>query len=229
MEARRVLVVEDEPSMSKVITYALEEAGYEVAVAEDGATARTLLDEFLPDIVVLDVMLPGESGLDLCREVRSTSDVPIIMLSAKAEEVDRIVGLELGADDYMTKPFSPRELVSRVKARLRRAKAVAGSRDAAIVVGDIRIDTDCRVVYVGDDPVHLTNSEFEILALLARYPGKAYSRQAILAALWGGGFVGEERTVDVHIHNIREKVEPDPRKPEYLLTVRGHGYRLREA
>lgn len=227
MDPRRVLVVDDEESLLKIISYALEEAGFAVATATETETASKLLGEFDPDVVILDVMLPGRSGLEFCRELRANSTVPIIMLSARSEEVDRILGLELGADDYVTKPFSPRELVSRVRAQLRRLDAAA-SRTGALTVRDLKIDPESHTVHMKGETVHLTNSEFQILTLLARSPGKVFSRSAILNHLWNGGFVGDERTVDVHIHNLRDKIEPDPGKPEYLLTVRSLGYRLTE-
>jgi len=224
---RRVLVVDDEESILKVVEYALSEAGYEVHTARDSAGAEFMLQEIRPDVVILDVMLPGKSGLEIAKELRARSNVPIIMLSARGDEVDRILGLEFGADDYVTKPFSPRELVGRVKAILRRVEA--GQSDAnPIQIGEIRIDTLARRVSVSGEPVHLTTSEYGILTHLAEHPGKAYSRQEILQALWDESPVGDERSVDVHIHNIREKLERDPGNPEYVLTVRGFGYRLRE-
>jgi DNA-binding response OmpR family regulator len=199
-----------------------------VETAEDAESAEHVVAGFRPDLIVLDVMLPGASGLEFMRALRATSAVPVVMLSAKSEEIDKILGLELGADDYVTKPFSPRELVSRVRAHLRRAETPAtGSRGH--VVGELRVDPDSRQVFVSAQPVHLTATEFQILELLARSPGKVLSRIAILDTMWGGGFVGDERAVDVHVHNIREKIERDPSEPEYLLTVRGAGYRLREA
>jgi two-component system alkaline phosphatase synthesis response regulator PhoP len=228
LDPKKVLVVDDEESLLTIIRYALEEAGYKVATALDAQAASTQLKEFEPDLVVLDVMLPGQSGLELCREVRATSNVPIIMLSARSEEVDRILGLELGADDYVTKPFSPRELVSRVRAHLRRAEAHPARPGGSLQVKDLRIDPESHQVYMKDKSVHLTNSEFQILTLLAKSPGKVFSRTAILNHLWNGGFVGDERTVDVHVHNLRDKLEPNPQKPEYLLTVRSLGYRLCE-
>jgi DNA-binding response OmpR family regulator len=226
---QRILVVDDEESIRKVVEYALVQAGYEVDTAADGEEAERLLARTRPDLVVLDIMLPGKSGLDIARDVRTTSSVPIIMLSAKGDEVDRILGLEFGADDYVTKPFSPRELVSRVKAILRRAYAPAAEAHALISVGDLRIDDTSRQVTMDGQPVHLTSSEYGILMLLARHPGKAFSRQAILASLWDEAPVGDERAIDVHIHNMREKLEADPKNPAYILTVRGFGYRLREA
>ncbi len=222
---KKILVVDDEEPIRKIVEYALTEAGYEVHLAQDGEGAQFLIAEVKPDLVVLDVMLPGRSGLDIARDLRATSGVPIIMLSARGDEVDRILGLEFGADDYVTKPFSPRELVSRVKAILRR---VDGTPPERIIVGDLEIDTESRQVKVAGQTIPLTTSEFTILLHLARHPGKAFSRQAILAALWDESPVGDERAVDVHIHNIREKIEADQKNPAYLLTVRGYGYRLRE-
>jgi DNA-binding response OmpR family regulator len=227
-EPKRILVVDDEESMVQIIRYALEEAGYVVAAAGDAETAKPLVQSFEPDLVVLDVMLPGESGLEFCRELRSSSDIPVIMLSAKSEEIDKILGLELGADDYVTKPFSPRELVSRVKANLRRSESPGTARVRSVRIGDLELDIDAHEARVRGEQVHLTNSEFQIVELLARSPGKVFSRAAILDVLWNGGFVGDERSVDVHVHNIREKIEADPANPRYLITVRGIGYRLRE-
>jgi DNA-binding response OmpR family regulator len=229
MSAQRILVVDDEDSILKVVEYALSQAGYEVHTAGDAEGAEHALAQFQPDLVILDVMLPGRSGLDIARDLRVSSDVPIIMLSAKGDEVDRILGLEFGADDYVTKPFSPRELVSRVKAILRRVAATPAEPHARISVGDLTVDDTSRQVTMDGSAVHLTSSEYGILMLLARHPGKAFSRQAILAALWDESPVGDERAIDVHIHNMREKLEPDSRNPVYLLTVRGFGYRLREA
>ena len=228
MSAQRILVVDDEESILKVVEYALSQEGYEVHTAVDAEGGQFLIDEVKPDLVILDVMLPGKSGLDVAREVRETSDVPIIMLSARGDEVDRILGLEFGADDYVTKPFSPRELVSRVKAILRRVGTTNADERACIVVGDLELDTRSHQVKMAGQPVHLTSSEYGILLLFARHPGKAYSRQGILAALWDETPVGDERAIDVHIHNMREKIESDPKNPAYILTVRGFGYRLRE-
>lgn len=222
---KRILVVDDEESILKIVEYALTEAGYEVHVTQDGEWAEVMLRELRPDLVILDVMLPGKSGLDIAKDLRATSNVPIIMLSARGDEVDRILGLEFGADDYVTKPFSPRELVSRVKAILRRVEGAPAER---IRIGDLEIDTASLQVKMSGQPIHLTTSEYGILLHLASHPGKAFSRRAILSALWGETPVGDERAVDVHIHNIREKLEADQENPEYLLTVRGFGYRLRE-
>jgi DNA-binding response OmpR family regulator len=222
---KKILVVDDEESILKIVDYALTEAGYEVHLARDGGAAEFMPEQVRPDLVILDVMLPGKSGLDIARDLRATSTVPIVMLSARGDEVDRILGLEFGADDYVTKPFSPRELTSRVKAILRRVEGAPAER---IVVGELEIDTQSRQVKIGGQPVHLTTSEYGILLHLARHPGKAFSRQAILSALWDETPIGDERAVDVHVHNIREKIEADHKNPTYLLTVRGFGYRLRE-
>ncbi|HET6352343.1 MAG TPA: response regulator transcription factor [Coriobacteriia bacterium] len=225
---KRILVVDDEDSILKVVDYALSQAGYEVHTASTGDGAEFMIEQVKPDLLILDLMLPGKSGLDIARDLRAESNIPIIMLSARGDEVDRILGLEFGADDYVTKPFSPRELVSRVKAILRRVEG--GSSDKAMVsVGELEIDTLARQVKLQGQPIHLTSSEYGILLHLAKHPGTAYSRQAILSALWDESPVGDERAVDVHIHNIREKLEADPKNPEYLLTVRGYGYRLRES
>jgi len=224
---KKILVVDDEESILKVVEYALTEAGYEVHTAHDGPGGEFMYREVRPDLVILDVMLPGKSGLDVARDLRAESNVPIVMLSARGDEVDRILGLEFGADDYVTKPFSPRELVSRVKAILRRVEGVPAEK-ACIEIGDLTVDTLARQVKMAGQPLHLTTSEFGILLLLARHPGTAFSRQDILSALWDESPAGDERAVDVHIHNIREKIEEDPKSPTYVLTVRGFGYRLRE-
>jgi DNA-binding response OmpR family regulator len=228
MNTPRILVVDDDPSILKVVDYALAQEGYEVHTTGDGAAAEALFASVSPALVILDVMLPGKSGLDIARDLRARSTVPIIMLSARAEEVDRILGLEFGADDYVTKPFSPRELVSRVKGLLRRAGA--GPDDLApIKVGDVEIDTLSRQVSLSGAPVQLTRTEYEILLHLARHPGTAFSRSAIMDELRDIGPIGDERAIDVHIHNIREKLEPDPKEPTHLLTVRGFGYRLKDS
>jgi two-component system, OmpR family, alkaline phosphatase synthesis response regulator PhoP len=224
---KRILVVDDEESILKVVDYALSEAGYEVRTAIDGPGAEFIFEETQPDLVILDVMLPGKSGLDVARDLRATSNVPIIMLSARGDEVDRILGLEFGADDYVTKPFSPRELVSRVKAILRRTGTPIDEK-SVISVGELHVDTLSRQVRLGDQALHLTSSEYRILVHLARHPGTAFSREAILTSLWEESPVGDERAIDVHIHNMREKIEADPKNPTYLQTVRGFGYRLSE-
>jgi DNA-binding response OmpR family regulator len=228
MTVQRILVVDDEESILKVVDYALTQEGFEVHSARDHETAASLFAGVSPHLVILDIMLPGKSGLEIARDLRAVSNVPIIMLSARADEVDRILGLEFGADDYVTKPFSPRELVSRVRTVLRRA-GTAPEAGPLIAVGDLQIDNLSRQVRVSDRAVDLTRSEYEILLHLARHAGTAFSREAIIASLGDASPIGDERVVDVHIHNIREKIEPDPKDPTYLLTVRGFGYRLREA
>ncbi|MBE0476431.1 MAG: response regulator transcription factor [Coriobacteriia bacterium] len=226
MERKSILVVDDEESIAKIVRYALEEAAFTVRVAPDAERGRQALRDREPDLVVLDVMLPDGSGLDLLRELRAASRVPVLMLSARAEEIDRILGLELGADDYVIKPFSPRELVSRVKALLRRRDMDAASERHELRVGDLHLDLEAMEARIDGRPVELTASELRILALLARHPGRVFSRASILDALWGGQTAGGERAVDVHVHNLREKIEDDPARPRRLLTARGLGYRL---
>lgn len=227
MPRQRIVVVDDEESILKAVRYALEQEAFEVHTAGDAAGGAFLAEEVRPDLMILDIMLPGKSGLELAREIRETSDVPIVMLSARGDEVDRILGLEFGADDYVTKPFSPRELVSRVKAILRRVGRGTGEH-VRLAVGDLVVDADSHQVFLRGEPVHLTTSEYGILHLLARHPGKAFSRANILQELWDEAPIGDERAIDVHIHNMREKLETDPKNPDYLLTVRGYGYRLRD-
>jgi DNA-binding response OmpR family regulator len=227
MAVQRIVAVDDEESILKVVRYALEQEGFEVHTAGDAAGGAFLFEEVRPDLMILDVTLPGRSGLGLARDIRQTSNVPIIILSARGDEVDRILGLEFGADDYVTKPFSPRELVSRVKAILRRTSPGAVER-SRLVLGDLVIDRESRQVSMRGEPVHLTTSEYGFLQLLAQHPGRAFSRTDIIRALWDESPVGSERAIDVHAHNMREKLEADPKNPEYLLTVRGFGYRLRE-
>ncbi len=229
MPGKKVLVVDDEESLLEVISYALQDGGFEVKTAIDTAQAALIMNDFQPHLLILDVMLPGQSGLEFCQQVRRTSNIPIIILSAKTDEVDKVLGLELGADDYVTKPFSPRELVSRVRAQLRRMQSQTRQPSTLIEVRDLRINTESHQAFLKDKLIHLTNSEFQILLLLAKSPGKVFSRTSILNYLWGGGFVGDERTVDVHVHNLREKLEEDPQQPQYLFTVRGLGYRLCES
>jgi DNA-binding response OmpR family regulator len=223
----RIVAVDDEESLLKVVTYALEQEGYEVHTAQDAEGGALIIGEVCPDLLILDVMLPGKSGLDLAREIREESNVPIIMLSARGDEVDRVLGLEFGADDYVTKPFSPRELVSRVKAILRRASQGA-PENARVEIADLVVEPDSRQVFMRGNEVHLTTSEYGIIQLLARQPGKVFSRTEILSALWDEAPAGDERAIDVHIHNMREKLELDPKNPDYILTVRGFGYRLRQ-
>jgi DNA-binding response OmpR family regulator len=225
-----ILLVDDEESVQKLLTYPLERDGYRVVQARDGEEALSRFDAEEIDLVVLDVMLPKLDGLEVCRRLRATSAVPIVMLTARDDELDKVLGLELGADDYITKPFSIREFRSRVRALLRRASAprYEPRDEAAIEVEGLRIDPSRRAVEVGGRPVQLTYVEFELLRTLAERPGHVYSRRALLEALWGGSDYREPRTIDVHVRHLREKLEPDPREPGYILTVRGVGYRFRE-
>ena len=222
-----ILVVDDEARIVKLVRDYLERAGFAVLVAHDGETALALARIEQPDLIVLDLMLPGMDGLDVCRRLRQMSGVPIIMLTARVEEADRVVGLELGADDYVTKPFSPRELVARVRSTLRRATGQVGPT-AIVRAGDVELDTASLTATVGGKPVDLTSTEFQVLATLARQPGCIFSREQLLEAVHGVAFEGYDRSIDSHIKNIRRKIEPDPRQPSYIQTVYGVGYRLAE-
>jgi DNA-binding response OmpR family regulator len=228
--AATILLVDDEESIQKLLTYPLERDGYRVVQARDGEEALRRFEEEPIDLVVLDVMLPKLDGLEVCKQLRASSFVPIIMLTARDDEVDKVLGLELGADDYITKPFSIRELRSRIRAVLRRAGLQADNpADGTIEAGAITIDPAKRAVTVDGDRVQLTYVEFEVLHTLASHPGRVYSRQALLEAVWGDSAYREPRTIDVHIRHLREKIEPDPREPAYIFTVRGVGYRFRDA
>ena len=224
----RVLVVDDEPSVRESVGYALEQEGFDVILAEDGEDAEAKLDDDSFDLLIIDIMMPGKSGLDVCREVRAQSPVPIILLTAKDAEVDKVVGLEVGADDYVTKPFSVRELLGRVRAQLRRRELdrSAGAEGTAIEAGPVTIDLARHLVTVRGDPINLTRSEFQVLRLLAENPGQVFSRQDIMEELWQTEFRGDVRACDVHISNLRQKVEKDPQNPELVLTVRRVGYRF---
>jgi DNA-binding response OmpR family regulator len=208
----------------------LERDGYRVVQAHDGDEALARFDTEEIDLVVLDVMLPKLDGLEVCKRLRARSSVPIVMLTARDDELDKVLGLELGADDYITKPFSIREFRSRVRALLRRASTprYEPRDEEAIEIEGLRIDPARRAVELDGKPVQLTYVEFELLRTLAQRPGRVFSRQALLEALWGGSDYREPRTIDVHVRHLREKLEPDPREPRYLLTVRGVGYRFRE-
>ncbi|MFN3928536.1 MAG: response regulator [Thermoflexus sp.] len=225
---KTILLVEDEPRMRQVVRAYLEQAGFRVIAVGDGPSALHAFRREQPDLIVLDLMLPGMDGFEVCRAIRRESGVPIIILTARIEEEDRVVGLELGADDYITKPFSPRELVARVRAVLRRAQGELAP-PAIIRVGDLTIDLERREVRVGDREVRLTPTEFELLAALARHPGRVFTRLQLLERIQGVAYEGYERTVDAHIKNLRQKIEPDPKNPQYVLTVYGVGYKLREA
>jgi len=227
----RILVVDDERAVRDSLRRALELEGYEIELADDGQEALYRLEsQAEPDAVILDVLMPGLDGLEVCKRLRARSTVPIIMLTARDDELDKVIGLELGADDYITKPFSIREFRSRVRALLRRAAAPhTAARNDVIGVDDLRIDVAKRSVELRGAPVALTYVEFELLRTLASSPGRVYSRQALLQALWGGSEYREPRTIDVHVRHLREKLERDPRDPEFIFTVRGAGYRFRDA
>ncbi|HEX5945832.1 MAG TPA: response regulator transcription factor [Acidimicrobiales bacterium] len=223
-----MLVVDDEPKIVETVGAYLRNAGFAVTTAADGEAAVAQARARPPDLVVLDLGLPGLDGLDVARDLRRTSSVPIIMLTARGEETDRVLGLELGADDYLVKPFSPRELVARVRAVLRRADGTQAEQER-FVVGDVVVDTGRREVAVGDRAVDLTATEFDLLVELARQPGRVFTRAQLLGAIHGVVVESYERTVDAHIKNIRRKLEPDPQHPRYLLTVHSVGYRFADA
>jgi DNA-binding response OmpR family regulator len=229
--APRILLVDDEDAIQTLLSYPLRKDGYEVVQATDGRQALARFGEGTFDLVVLDVMMPRVDGLEVCRRLRARSTVPIIMLTAKAEEIDKVLGLELGADDYITKPFSVREFRSRVKAALRRAgmsRSEDGGEEAPLEVDGLRIDPAKRAVTVRGTGVSLTFVEFEILAALAATPGRVFTRETLLTRIWGDSAYRDPRTIDVHIRHLREKIEADPKHPEFLLTVRGVGYRFRD-
>ncbi|MDQ2758899.1 MAG: response regulator transcription factor [Actinomycetota bacterium] len=229
----RILLVDDEQSIQTLLSYPLRKEGYDVVQATDGRQALERFDEQCFDLVVLDLMLPKLDGLEVCRRLRGRSSVPIIMLTAKSEEIDKVLGLELGADDYITKPFSLREFSSRIKAALRRAemtrRAQNASAETPLEVGELRIDFPKRSVRMRGREATLTFVEFEILAALARAPGRVFTRDMLLARIWGNSDYRDPRTIDVHIRHLREKTERDPKDPEYLFTVRGVGYRFRDS
>ena len=229
----RILVADDEPSVRDAVGYALRQEGFDVTVAEDGDDAEGKLGGEDPgfDLLILDIMMPGRSGLDICRDVRARSPVPIILLTAKDAEVDKVVGLEVGADDYVTKPFSVRELIGRVRAQLRRRdldRSSSVTEAKTIDAGPVKIDLARHLVSIHGNPVNLTRSEFQLLRLLAANPGQVFSRSEIREELWQTEFDGDERACDVHISNLRQKVERDPQRPELVVTVRGIGYKLAE-
>ncbi|WP_274654900.1 response regulator YycF [Paenibacillus humicola] len=243
----KILVVDDEQPIADILKFNLEKEGYQVICAFDGGEAVRLAFEENPDLILLDLMLPVKDGMDVCREVRSRLQTPIIMLTAKDTELDKVLGLELGADDYVTKPFSTRELLARVKAHLRRRKndALAAARTGESASGsgmaadngsdskqglhifNLFIDTDMYVVYKDNEPLDLTHREYELVYYLARNSGKVMTREHLLQAVWGFEYFGDVRTVDVTIRRLREKIEDDPSRPEYILTRRGLGYMMR--
>ena len=224
--ARTVLVVEDEPKILEVVRDYLVDAGFSVTTAADGPSALTLARAVAPDLVVLDLGLPGLDGIDVARELHRRSPVPIIMLTARGDEVDRVLGLELGADDYLVKPFSPRELVARVRAVLRRSNAPAADDDRPVRVGDVTVDATRRTVTVAGRTVDLTATEFDLVAHMARQPGRVFTRAQLLDAIHGMAVESYDRAIDAHVKNIRRKLEPDPHRPRDVLTVNGVGYRF---
>jgi DNA-binding response OmpR family regulator len=225
----RILLVDDEQSIQTLLSYPLRKDGYHVTSALDGGEALRRFEEGRFDLVILDLMLPRLGGVEVCRQLRSRSQVPIIMLTAKGSETDKVAGLEVGADDYITKPFSLREFRSRVKAALRRSRMGGeAAEEEPIQCGGLTIDFDRRMVTLDEEEVRVTYVEFEILGALARSPGRVLTRETLLEHVWGDSDYRDPRTVDVHIRHLREKLEKDPKEPEFLFTVRGVGYRFRE-
>ena len=221
----RVLVVDDDLALAEMLGIVLRNEGLEVHHVADGSSAIGAFREYRPDLVLLDVMLPGIDGLEVCRQIRLTSNVPVIMVSAKDDEVDKVVGLELGADDYVTKPYSPRELVARIRAVLRRGTEPELA-PATLEVGRVRMDVDRHVVTVEGEEVRLPLKEFELLELFLRNPGRVLTRGQLIDRVWGSDYVGDTKTLDVHVKRLRAKLEPDPSEPVLLVTVRGLGYKL---
>ena len=233
--AEKILVVDDEVSLQETLTYKLEKEGYKVEVAGDGLTALELARSTNPDLVILDVMLPGMDGFEVCRTLRQETNIPVLMLTARDDEIDRVVGLEVGADDYLPKPFSMRELIARVKALLRRvrlireevgAAAQEGNLPQIMTFGNLEIDIPRREVRLDGVVVPFKPKEFDLLTYMGQHKGRVLTREMILEHVWGWGFIGDSRTVDVHIRWLREKIEPFPEKPERIVTVRGAGYRF---
>jgi two-component system response regulator RegX3 len=223
----RVLVVEDEESFSDALSYMLRKEGFEVSVAATGTSALTEFDRTGADIVLLDLMLPEMSGTEVCRQLRQRSHVPIIMVTARDSEIDKVVGLEIGADDYVTKPYSPRELVARIRAVLRRQSTDAVELSApTLAAGPVRMDVERHVVTVAGSAVQLPLKEFELLELLLRNAGRVLTRGQLIDRVWGADYVGDTKTLDVHVKRLRSKVEPEPSTPRYIVTVRGLGYKF---
>jgi DNA-binding response OmpR family regulator len=225
----RALVVDDEPPLVRLVTSYLEREGFQVASAGDGEQAVALAEAFQPEVIVLDLMLPGMDGIEACRRIRTFSDAYVVMLTARAEEVDKLVGLGVGADDYLTKPFSPRELVARIRAMRRRPRAATPSLAPAAPprrLGELTMDVAAREVHLGGRPVELTRLEFDLLDALSERPRLVLSRRQLLERVWGADWVGDEHLVDVHVANLRRKLGDDPRRPRWIRTVRGVGYRM---
>jgi len=226
--SRRILIVEDEPGLAESVRYALETEGFEVVVADTGVKGLDLARNGAPDLVLLDLMLPEMSGLDVCRLIRSSSDVPIIMLTAKDSEADKVTGLELGADDYLTKPFSMRELIARVRAHLRRAakSGVLAESNEVLRGGPIELDIDAHVTRVSGDEIELRPKEFELLESLMRRKNRLAARHTLIDEVWGPSYFGDTKTLDVHIKRLREKLEENSSRPRHIVTVRGLGYKF---
>ncbi len=222
----RILVVEDEVSFSDPLSYLLEKEGYDVEIAENGPDAITAFEGEGADLVLLDLMLPGLSGIDVCRAIRQRSNVPVIMLTAKDGEIDKVVGLEIGADDYVTKPYSSRELLARIKAVLRRNNEPEELLPSTVEGGPVRMDVERHVVAVGGSQIQLPLKEFELLEMLLRNVGRVLTRVQLIDRVWGSDYVGDTKTLDVHIKRLRAKVEPDPANPVHIVTVRGLGYKF---
>ncbi len=226
---RKILVVDDEKKITEIITAYLERDNFSVITAYDGQSALDAVKKYSPDLIILDLMLPEVSGWDVCRILRKDSGIPIIMLTARDETADKIVGLELGADDYVTKPFDAKELVSRVKAVLRRSEGNLNETPKKIHSGDLTIDIERRLVTRGGQNIELTPIEFDLLLLMSKHPGRVFSRLQLLDSLQGDAYEGYERTIDSHIKNLRKKIEPEPEKPAYIITVYGVGYKMEDA
>ena len=228
MSNELVLVVDDEKTLVKALTFNLEKEGFRVEQAFNGEEALQKVFDLKPDVVVLDLMLPEVDGFDVCRQIRKKLDIPIIMLTARSEDIDKVLGLELGADDYMTKPFNSRELVARIKAILRRSTVREEEAKKVVQVGNLQVDLLQHRARVGDQEISLTSKEFALLSFLATNAGNVYSREQLLEQVWGYDYYGDVRTVDVHIRHLREKIEKDPGNPDLLITVWGTGYKVRE-
>lgn len=222
----RILVVEDEEALSEPLAFLLGREGFQTQVVDNGLDAVTEFERHGADLVLLDVMLPGQSGMEVCKQIRASSGVPIIMLTAKDSEIDKVVGLELGADDYVTKPYSARELIARIRAVLRRRGDAEETAEAAIESGPVRMDIERHVVTVAGEAVTMPLKEFELLEMLLRNAGRVLTRAQLIDRVWGSDYVGDTKTLDVHIKRLRSKVEPDPSDPRYVVTVRGLGYKF---
>lgn len=223
----RILLVDDEPLITDSLTYSLRREGFEVKAVVDGAQALKAVDEYQPDLIVLDLMLPDISGLEVCRRLRTNSTTPVVMLTARGEEIDRVLGLEVGADDYLAKPFSFRELLARIRSTLRRVELDRqSSQMQPVVLRQMSLDPTARRVFKGEHELQLSAREFDLLAILMKNAGRALSREELLAQVWGEEWIGDPRTLDVHVRWLRMKVEEDPASPQYIQTVRGYGYRF---